>query len=552
MDGETGEARIVMFYSSRRQHARTRRTAQLLPRAQSILRESVLREVSSVGRKLHARWYASGTAWCSGGVRLASRHPVFTAMLAAAAVVRLTAVIGYVPALWFNDSFEYLGVALRPQPYVVRPSGYSFFLMVLEPFHSFRLVVVVQHLLGLAVAVMIYALLRRYDMPGWLAALATVPQLFDGYQIQVEHMVMAETLFTVLAVAAVVTLLWWRRPPTIAALAAGGLLAGATLTRTVGLPLAVVAGLWLLARRPGWRPVLAFCLTLLIPLGCYGVWFQTVHGQVGIVGSDGVFLYSRTTSFVDCARTHPPADLAVLCPRERLDARQPPSNYIWHTDTPLHGIPGAVFSPAKESLAGRFARRAVVTQPLDYAGIVLRDFSRTFGPRLTDYPNAGMVRPFVFHVPPDPVPDRTFIPGGSSPEDVRAYEHGDGAHRLHQPFATWLEVYQRRVAVPGPVLGLLLFGAVLGIAMAGRYRAQLRTPLSLITAAGLTLLAVPPLTAGFDHRYVLPALTFLGAGAGLGFRILATGASRPKAARSCFSRRQRPESPGHYEVDPCR
>ncbi|AEH10292.1 MULTISPECIES: hypothetical protein [Protofrankia] len=525
----------------RREPARARRSARLPTRTRFAFREVPAADAADTAAEPSARWYAAGSAWCRGRARrqarLAGRHPVFTAMLAAAVVVRLAAVVGYAPALWFNDSFEYLGVALRPEPYVVRPSGYSFFLMLLEPFHSFRLVVVVQHLLGLAVAVMIYMLLRRHRTPGWLAALATGPQLFDGYQIQIEHMVMAETLFTVLAVAAVVALLWWRRPTTVAALVAGGLLAGASLTRTVGLPLAVVAGGWLLARRPGWRPLLAFCLALLIPLGCYGAWFQAVHGRAGIVGSDGVFLYSRTTSFVDCARTHPPADLAVLCPREPPEARQPPSNYIWHAGTPLDGVPGEVlspagevlspagqvFSPAKELLAGRFARRAIVTQPLDYAGIVIKDFSRTFGPRLTDYPNAGMVRPFLFHVPPDPVPDRTYIPGGSASEDVRAYEHGDGAHRLRQPFASWLEGYQLRVAVPGPALGLLLLGAVLGAGLAGRYRPRLRAPLVLTAAFAVTLLLVPPATAGFDHRYVLPALAFLGAAAALGCRVLATG-----------------------------
>ncbi|WP_250287341.1 MULTISPECIES: hypothetical protein [unclassified Frankia] len=525
----------------RREPARARRSARLPPRAWSALRETPAAD--AVGDAAEdavedaagpsARWHAAGSAWCRRQARLARRHPLFTAMLVAAVIVRLTAVVGYAPALWFNDSFEYLGVALRPQPYEVRPSGYSFFLMLLEPLHSFRLVVVVQHLLGLAVAVMIYMLLRRHGTAGWLAALATGPQLFDGYQVQIEHMVMAETLFTVLTVAAVTALLWWRRPTTAAALVAGGLLAGASLTRTVGLPLALVAGGWLLARRPGRRPVLAFCLALLVPLGCYGAWFQVTHGRAGIVGSDGVFLYSRTTSFVDCAGTHPPADLAVLCPREPLGERQPPSNYIWHTGTPLDGIPGElsspagrVFSPAKESLAGRFARRAIVTQPLDYAGIVARDFSRTFGPRLTDYPNAGMVRPFLFHVPPDPVPDRTYIPGGSAPEDVRAYEHGDGAHRLRQPFASWLAGYQLRVAVPGPVLGLLLLGAVLGTGLAGRYRPHLRAPLALTTAVAVTLLVVPPATAGFDHRYVLPALAFLGAAAALGCRVLATGLAR--------------------------
>ncbi len=447
--------------------------------------------------------------------RVPSRHRALTAMLIAATAVRLGAIVGYSPALWFNDSFEYLGVALRPQPYVVRPFGYSFFLMVSQPFHSFRLVVIVQHLSGLAIAVMLYALLRRYGAAGWLAAVATAPQLLDGYQIQVEHVVMAETLFTFLSVAAIVTLLWWRQVPTGAALAAGVLLAAAALTRTVGLPLAMTAVLWLLARRPGRRPLVAFSLALVIPLAGYSAWFQSVHGKAGITGSEGVFLYSRTTSFVDCSRIRPPADLALLCPAEPPGERQPPLNYIWNTDTPLHAIPGPIFSSSKDSLARRFALRAITAQPLDYVSVAVRDFARTFGPRGTDYPNALMTRPFLFHDPPDPVPNRTYVAGGSALDDVDTYERGSAVHHLRQPFADWLVSYQRHVAVPGPVLGLLLLASLVGVAVTARHRHQLRGALVLITAASLTLLAVPPLTAGFDHRYVLPALPFLGAGAGL-------------------------------------
>jgi hypothetical protein len=451
-------------------------------------------------------------------MRVVSQHRVFVAVLSVAAVVRLCAVVGFSPALWFNDSFEYLGVALRPQPYVVRPSGYSFFLAILQPFHSFRLVVIVQHLLGLAVAVMLYALLCRYDAPGRLAAAGTVPVLFDGYQIQLEHMVMAETQFTFLSVAAVVALLWWRRIPTGAGLAAGLLLAAAALTRTVGIPLAVVTAIWIVTRRPGRRPLLAFSSALVIPLLCYATWFHSVHGKFGITGSDGIFLYSRTASFVDCSRTYPPPDLALLCPAEPPDARPPSLHYIWHPDTPLHQIPGPIFSGPKESLAKRFAIRAIATQPVDYVSVAMRDFMRTFGSRRTDYPNTLMTRPFWFQIPPDPVQDRIYIAGGSAPQDVRRYEGGSADHRLREPFASWMVGYQRLVAIPGPVLGLALLHLLVAAGIALRHRLPLRAPLVLTAVVALTLLAIPPMTAGFDHRYVVPALAFLGMGTGLAIR----------------------------------
>jgi hypothetical protein len=37
-------------------------------------------------------------------------------MVAAALVIRIAAVAGYTPALYFNDSYEYLGVALHHSP----------------------------------------------------------------------------------------------------------------------------------------------------------------------------------------------------------------------------------------------------------------------------------------------------------------------------------------------------------------------------------------------------------------------------------------------------
>ena len=74
--------------------------------------------------------------------------------------------------------------------------------MVLQPFHSYALVTVLQHLMGLLVAVMIYALARhRFGAPAWLAALATLPVLYDGFEIQLEHLILSDTLFLFLAIA---------------------------------------------------------------------------------------------------------------------------------------------------------------------------------------------------------------------------------------------------------------------------------------------------------------------------------------------------------------
>jgi hypothetical protein len=103
------------------------------------------------------------------------RNRWFSIALLAGFILRLLAIIGYPGALWFSgDSYVYIGAALRPVPDASKPTGYSMFLRLLLPFHSFTLVTFIQHMMGLSVAVMIYALLRRYGVSRkW----ATIPTL---------------------------------------------------------------------------------------------------------------------------------------------------------------------------------------------------------------------------------------------------------------------------------------------------------------------------------------------------------------------------------------
>src|SRR5213078_2391547 len=103
--------------------------------------------------------------------------------------------------------------------------------------------------------------------------------------------------------------------------------------------------------------------------------------------SAGLFLWSRTMSFADCATVKPPADLRALCPTAQPGAlsqpvaakRPPPRNYLWNHDTWQWQPPSndlvpdvAAFTRANNSRAMSFAIRAITAQPLAYATIVTK------------------------------------------------------------------------------------------------------------------------------------------------------------------------------------
>src|SRR5271166_5266960 len=220
---------------------------------------------------------------------LIARDPFFATALAAGAGLRLLAMLGYPGALWFSgDSYVYLGAALRPRPDLSKTTGYSLSLRALEPFHSLTLVAGVQHLMGLGVAVMIYLLLRRSGVPPRWATVATLPVLLDGFEIQVEHMVMAEALFTFLVMLAMLLILWRDRVSWPVALLAGLLAGYAVDVRSEGLPVLVLFPLFVLwrgIRAGGWGSWRGWLATAAIAVGCavpvlgYAAWFHQWNGS---------------------------------------------------------------------------------------------------------------------------------------------------------------------------------------------------------------------------------------------------------------------------------
>ncbi len=475
------------------------------------------------GTAASGRSAARATARPAGLRARLRRHRWFLAVLAVAAALRVTAMLGYRPALWFPDSYTYVVTALRPSPDLVRPAGYSMFLWLLEPFHSFAVVAFVQHLLGLALGVIVYLAARR-AVPRGLATVAAAPVLLDAYQIQLEHLLVSDVLFALLILAAVVVATR-REPGTGTGVAVGLLLAAAALTRTVGLPLLVVFAAWFLVRarrnrgrRGRFRPLAALLVAALVPIGGYAAWFWQTHHRIGIIGANGVFLYARTMSFADCAVMRPPGDLAVLCDPRPPALRPPSQEYIWNDDSPLVRLPGITFRASTDALAARFAVLAIRSQPLDYLASVATELGRSFTWERQVYPTREIYDLYEF-------PARSPEPPTRHPATVgyrlaeQEYERGPIRTVVAEPYAGVLRAYQGVARLPGTVLLAVLLvppvaAGVRRLTGGPRYGTA---GWALPWTAALVLLTVPAATAEYDHRYVLPAvpLAFLAAAAAL-------------------------------------
>jgi len=441
-------------------------------------------------------------------IRLIAGNRLFAAALIPALALRAVAELGYRWQSWFNDSFSYVRSAVTLTPNATRPSGYPLYLWLLSPAHSYLLVTASQHLMGLLVAVMIYALARRrFGVPAWIAVLATLPVLYDGFEIQLEHLIMADTLFLFLAMAAVTVLLWSPRPSWRPCLTAGLLLGASSVVRPTGLPLLAVFAVYLVIRLfPAWRRVLAglvACgLAFAVPVFGYEAWYSSAHGEFTMTDSTGVFLYSRVMTFADCSRMSLPTDLLPLCtsvpPAERPIAQA----YIWTPASPLNRYAEPMFSPTVNKLAERFAVAAVEAQPFDYARVVWDDTVRSFAWNRSVFPNGQTYDAYLFASQP------LAVPAGSShgyPSIEGYYARGNPATVVVNPFAEVIRDYQRYVWLPGTGYGLILLVGLFGVMR--RWR-RAGSAAFLPWLCSLVLIVVPAATAEFDYRYVTTAVPF--------------------------------------------
>ena len=473
------------------------------------------------------------------------RHWMFLALLVLAAGLRGVVFAAYHPALIFPDSVRYLQYAHNFATGhwsvdALRQSGYSVLIVPALLLHDMWIIPLVQHLVGLATGGLVYAVLIRFGAPVWLAAVATIPVLFDPLQLILEQYVLTDTWTVFLLVAALTVLVWRREGPDWRRCAACGLLVGVAVTfRDEELIMIVPAVLYVLVAVRPWRRTVkrlgALIGCFLIPVAGYLGWFDASHGQWGFTSFSGAFLYGRVADFASCSGLNLPGYEKPLCPTQPPALRNA-DYYTWDPSSPQW-----TFTPpagtSRDAVVENFSLRILLHQPLGYAEAVGRDFLYGFSPVRGAGPEKYSPAYLQFHtyILPDPQADASIGALGYRAPAVRPGP------------AAFLTDYGRWFYVPGPVFaaGLLLglAGLVVGKRRGGQdgdgqdrvgkrrggqdcdgerrgQRDVCRHAGLLFTASAVLVLVPPAAFATFDWRYQLPQLTLIPVAAILGLNTI--------------------------------
>jgi hypothetical protein len=449
----------------------------------------------------------------AGVASVLRRHWPLLLLLAAGLALRILALIAVYPGIWFTDSNGFIITAATGTLSTIRVSGYALFVAPFLHAGSAGALIIAQHLIGLAIVVLLYALLRRRGVSRLVAVLAVVPAALDAYLIQVEHTIMSETIFHAALVSAFAALLWKDRPGLAAAAASGLLLGYAGVVRSVAFPLIAVFLLYVLMRRLGWRHLVALAVGWVLVTGGYAAIYDMQHGKLGFTDSGGRFLYGEVAPFIDCSRLPDlPRNERVLCPPRGIP--QTPTTAMWSAKSPILELP-----PGSDAVVRDFARRVLRDQPLTYARIAARDFLHYFEPGHRTGPNDPVVGPWQF--PADP--NHWGMPGYRGPiRPADGDPHGPkppinpmvGKPHTNVTASRFLHDYQRWVFLTGPAFAACLL-IVLAAFVLRRGAWRLRLDAAFIAAAVVASLVVVVAVSMFSYRYGLTAVLLMPVAAAL-------------------------------------
>jgi hypothetical protein len=458
---------------------------------------------------------------------LAREHWLLTVLLAAGLVLRAAAQVAYRPALFYIDSMKYLFGAYPGND----PPGYQILIKPVLDVADPSLVAAFQHVVGLAMAVLLYVVLLRRGVPRWLAALATAPVLLDGYQLQIEQTIMPDVMFEACIAAGLAALLWHPRPRT-ALIITGGLFLGASATaRQVGEIFLLPALAYLLVALPHWRRRLAqgaiLCAAFALPILAYCSVALAVTGHFRLSYTGTNEFYGRLALAVDCREVALPAGERALCPSHARAVQLGIDGLEHNPASPLRRYQAGHAGTFSAAVAG-FDRRLLLHDPAAVAAAVGRDALKLYAVDRGTAPADSPVSRWQFQrgYPLYPAPlYASAITGQVVATAGRQF--GGGGPAVARPLASFLRGYQLRGGyTPGPLLALATLAGLAGtLSLARRHttpaqRHAAQACLLMFTSAAAVLLISDAFE--FSWRYQLPALITLPPAAALALTALFT------------------------------
>ena len=385
--------------------------------------------------------------------------------------------------------------------------------------------------MGIAIAVIVYGLLRYWGLPGWGASLAALPTLFDAREIALESYILPDTVFCLVILIAVALLLTRRTPRPWQCAAAGLLMAYATILRGNGIPLVVIVAAFMLIRRVGWRALGAAAVAFAVPVAGYvlavprPVRASTTSPPAtasscgpGPPASPTAPSSSRPRTCGRCARTgrSPSACRAdAAWSISRLLSERTPADYLWASDAwwRIDAHPG--INPANNKLGERLRARRdhgpAAGLPAGGRPRCAADLRRPpTGPRAapTDLHRAA------------PHPRAALATTATTSGPTRAPR---ATRHAVYPYAFFVFLYQQPVIFPGLLFLLVLLSGLAGVvAPGGAGAAWPPCPGPWPRSASCQ----PALLTQSLYRYVIVAVPLACLAAGLAFADL-----RPSQAR---------------------
>ncbi|MGI9006740.1 MAG: hypothetical protein ACR2FU_11205, partial [Streptosporangiaceae bacterium] len=484
------------------------------------------------------RWHS----WRRGAITLLARIPgllrvhwLASILIAGGIVLRVLAQMAYHPAIIYIDTLKYLYDSWPGSD----PVGYKVPLKLILLVGDLGTVEVIQHILGIGIAVALYVTMVRRGVPRWLGALAIAPVLFDAYQVQVEAMIMPDIWFEAMVVAGLAVLLWRPALTVRMGLVGGALLGASTGVRQVGEVLIIPALIFVVALGGGWRKVLQNATAVICAFGLAVLLYLSADYQLAghfyISRSSVSLTYGRMAAVADCSTLQLPKIERPLCPTKSQQAMGP--DKLDHSlSSPLRTFETQIsvtqLNPRNQLVAG-FNRAVERQQPLRVVSGILHDSVKLFAlTRFTSPGDTPIVRwQFQRHYPTvqygpwvSVVNGRIWLLLGSlqSANLTELNPAYGGAPQVDKPIAAFLRYYQLHGGfTPGPVFLISLLAGLAGAVMAflrrRRFAAARQAALGslLFLATGVLVLGISDLFE-FTWRYQIPALVTLPPAGALG------------------------------------